>query len=365
MIVSLVLQGTIKSRLIRERVKTELLQVYSMRLLFCLLVSLLGLVACSEQDQAVRLQGMQGTASWHVTISDPPAKVNVEEIRAGIEEAFSASSDLIATWREDSELSRFNRYQNTDWFPVSPKLVELVGLALELSEQSNGTYDITVGPLLQLWGFGAGDVGKDKIPSQADIEATLANIGYQKLQVRNDPPAIRKVSLGIQLELASLADGFAADQAGLYLESLGIKHYMVEIAGEIRSRGLSSRGDAWRIAIEKPEDGERSVQLGVQLHDAGLATSGDYRNYFVKGGKRYSHTLDPATGYPIEHSLTSVSVLAEQATLADAYATLLLAIGEQKAIDFANNKDIAAYFIWRTDEGFATYMTEAFKQRIQ
>jgi thiamine biosynthesis lipoprotein len=175
---------------------------------------------------------------------------------------------------------------------------------------------------------------------------------------------LRKLQTDIQVELASVADGFAADQAGLYLESLGIQQYMVEIAGEIRTRGLSPRGDAWRIAIEKPVDEGRVVQQGIYLQDAGLATSGDYRNFFVQGGKRYSHTMNPATGYPVTHSLASVSVLAQEATLADAYATLLMALGEEKGRAFANAQGISAYFIWRTDQGFETSDTEGFRSAL-
>lgn len=322
------------------------------------------LPACGKQAQGLHLEGMQGTALWHVTVTDVPAAVSGDDLQSGLEKTMAASNKLIATWDQDSEIARFNQYQGGDWFAVSADLAKLVNTTLQISAQSGGVYDVTVGPLIKLWGFASHDSAKDVVPGQAEIDATRAKVGYQKLQVRLDPPALRKSRPDVLVELASVADGFAADQAGLYLESLGVKQYMVEVAGEIRTRGLSPRGDDWRIAIEKPIEEGRAIQQGIELKDAGLATSGDYRNYFVQGGKRYSHTIDPATGYPVTYNLASVSVLAANATLADAYATALMASGEEKGKAFAEQHGISAYFIWRTDQGFATDETTGFKQAI-
>lgn len=321
------------------------------------MVSLL-LAGCG-QSEGLRLAGMQGTASWHVTLTDVPDGLEVATLHAGISTAFANSSQLLAGWDKTSEISRFNQHEGTDWFPVSPRLAQLVNTALQLSEQSGGSYDVTVGPLIKLWGFSAEQV-KDQVPAQAEVDAVRAKVGYQKLQARLDPPALRKSRADVSVDLASMADGFATDMAGEYLESVGIHNYMVEIAGEIRTRGLSPRGDPWRIAIEKPLGNERAVQQGIKLQNAALATSGDYRNFFMQGGKRYSHTLDPQTGFPVAHQLASVSVLAENGTLADAYATLLMSLGEVKGKVFAEQHGLAAYFIWREGDGLQTYATEAF-----
>lgn len=325
------------------------------------LVCFLLLVGCSREPGGNKLEGMQGTALWHVTISDElPEGVDTTQLEQGLSDAFAHSSKLIATWDKTSEISRFNQHDGTDWFPVSPELVKVMQTALELSKESDGAYDVTVGPLIELWGFSAEHAGNDRVPAQAEIDAALARVGYQKLEVRTDPPALRKSRADIHVELASLADGFAADLGGEYLESKGIHNYMVEIAGEIRSRGNSPRSDAWQIAIEKPLESGRAVQEGIHMHDAGLATSGDYRNFFMEGGKRYSHTIDPHTGSPITHQLASVSVVDENGMLADAYATLLMALGEEKGAAFAEKRGLAAYFIWRTDNGFATHATKNF-----
>lgn len=328
------------------------------RLALFLLFLLLG--GCTRQPDSLRFEGMQGTALWHVTVSDPPSDISPQELEQGISTAFSYSGQLIASWDKASEISRFNQYADTNWVPVSPELAKVVATALELSRQSGGAYDVTVGPLIELWGFSAENTDHDRIPSQEKIDATRARVGYQKLEVRLQPPALRKSRADLHVELASLADGFAADLAGEYLESKGVRNYMVEIAGEIRTRGSSPRGDAWHIAIEKPQETGRAVQQGLRLHDTGLATSGDYRNFFMEGGKRYSHTLDPQTGYPITHQLASVSVIADSAMLADAYATLLMALGEEKGKVFAEERGLAAYFIQRKDNSFVIYSTKKF-----
>ncbi|SDZ73485.1 thiamine biosynthesis lipoprotein [Thiothrix caldifontis] len=331
----------------------------------CLWLLLSLLSACEQRSAAWHIEGMQGTALWHVTLTAPPPDLNEAALKDGLAKTFSKTNQLLATWDQTSVLSQFNRYQGTDWFPVEPALAQLVDLTLKISKQSEGAYDVTVGPLIRLWGFGSHESEKAQIPTQTDIDTALARVGYQKLQVRFDPPSIRKSQADVQVELASVADGFAADQAGLYLESLGIRDYMVEIAGEVRARGLSPRGDAWRIAIEKPQEEGRAIQQGISLQDAGLATSGDYRNFFVKEGKRYSHTVNPVSGAPVTHNLASVSVLADDATQADAYATLLMALGEEKGKTFADNYNIHAYFIWRVHDGFKVYATKGMQSLLK
>lgn len=331
-------------------------------LVLALLVGAWLLMGGAQRQSGMQLEGMAGMASWHATISDPPAGLDETALSSGIAQAFFRSSKLIATWDKGSEISNFNAYQGEDWFPVSAELAKLVTTTLQFSQQSNGVYDVTIRPLITLWGFGSAVDKKGVVPDQTAIDAARAKVGYQKLQVRLDPPALRKTQPDLLVELASVADGFAADQAGQYLESLGVHNYMVEIAGEIRTRGLSPRGDAWQIAIEKPQDNGLAIQKGVRLENAGLATSGDYHNFFTKDGKRYSHTIDPATGYPVEHKLASVSVLAEETTVADGYATLLMALGEDKGKVFAEQHGLAAFFIWRSGDSFATYATPAFQK---
>lgn len=337
---------------------------------FVLAFFMLILTACSKAPpEAVRLQGSTMGTTWSAVIIPPavngPGLPDDATLKAELDAVLKAVNDQMSTWQQDSELSAFNRYQQTDWFPVSAQLAAVTQAALEVSELSGGVYDVTVGPLVNLWGFGAGrSDGEPEVPEQAAIEAALLNVGFNKLAVRTKPPALRKDPTGLYIDLSSIAKGYGVDQLGEYLQQLGVTDYMVEIGGEIRTRGNSPRGDEWRIAVEKPVDLGRSVQQGLKLEQGGLATSGDYRNFFSAGGRRYSHTIDPATGYPVKHNLASVSVMAESTMLADAYATLLMAMGEVRGREFALEQEIDAYFIWRTDDGFETFASEGFAQAL-
>ncbi|MEZ5476255.1 MAG: FAD:protein FMN transferase [Thiolinea sp.] len=332
----------------------------------------LGLLsACSSGTQEpLRLQGKTMGTTWSTVVVAAAEDTEVPEateLQAGIEQVLRRVNDQMSTWLEDSELSRFNSQQSTDWFGVSAELVNVVLAAQQVSDLSGGIYDVTVGPLVNLWGFGAGKQ-PDKIelsaPSAAAIEAALANVGYQKLEVRKEPPSLRKQVPGLYVDLSSIAKGYGVDQVADWLEQQDVTDFMVEIGGEIRVRGQSPRADTWRIAVEKPVELGRAVQQGLKLAAGGLATSGDYRNFFMEGGRRYSHTLDPKTGVPVRHSLASVSVMAANTMLADAYATMLMAMGEDRGKTFALEHGLEAYFIWRTDDGFADYATPGFQAAL-
>lgn len=321
------------------------------------------LSACGSKEQkSLRLQGASMGTTWHITLvpkadTSPDATVLV----AGVEQILLRIDEQMSNWRKDSEISRFNEAQTTDWFPVSLDLVKLVQAAQQVSQFSNGVYDITVGPLVRLWGFGSDKKTATKAPTDADIQAALAKVGYQKLTTQESPPALRKTRVDMYVDLASIAPGYAVDLIGKYFEQQGIKDYMVELGGEVRTLGKSPRGDDWRIGIEKPVDLGKAVQQGMILANAGLSTSGDYRDFFVENGKRYSHTLDTSTGYTANHSLASVSVVAENTALADAYSTMLMAMGEIKGKAFADQQQLKAFFIWRTEKGFETYATASFQ----
>ncbi len=227
-----------------------------------------------------------------------------------------------------------------------------------------GVYDVTVGPLLQLWGFASHETLKDTVPAQADIDAARAKVGYQKLQVRLDPPRCvnhKQMSVWswlrwrmVLLLIRQVCIWNRWGSTNTWLKWL-VKSVPVATAREAMLGALPLKS---RLTMGG------SIQQGCGVTDAGLATSGDYRNFFVQGGKRYSHTMDTTTGYPVTHNLASVSVLAEEAVLADAYATLLLALGENKGKAFAEVHSISAYFIWRTDQGFETSATEGFRRQF-
>nr|CAA6827834.1 MAG: Thiamin biosynthesis lipoprotein ApbE [uncultured Thiotrichaceae bacterium] len=336
---------------------------YLLAFLFLLLLG-----GCSEsKPEAIKLQGETMGTTWSASILPPDTRKAAfpdgVTLKSGMDQVLKTVNDQMSTWQKDSELSAFNRYQQSGWFPVSQQLAQVTQAALAVSELSGGQYDVTVGPLVELWGFGTVKKGDlPVVPEQSVIDNTLLNVGYSKLAVRLDPPALQKQVSGLYVDLSSIAKGYGVDQLAAYLDQLGVISYMVEIGGEIHVKGESPRGDNWRIAVEKPIDLGRAIQQGLTLKSGGLATSGDYRNFFSAGGKRYSHTLNPVSGYPVKHSLASVSVMAENTMLADAYATMLMAMGDVKGKAFAVDKGLDAYFIWRTDAGFETFMTGGFEQ---
>ena len=232
--------------------------------------------------------------------------------------------------KPDSEISRFNQSRSQEWFSVSRDTATVVAASLDVSRQTDGAFDITIGPLVNIWDFGPEERSRG-VPSDAEIAAARARVGYQHVEVRVDPPALRKKIPDVYLDLSGIAKGFAVDQVAQLLEQGGIPAYMIEIGGEVRTKGTKSDGQAWRIGIERPVAGERSLQLVLRLGDGSVATSGDYRNFFEWEGQLYSHKIDPRTGRPVRNQVASVSVMDPSAMRADALATGLMVMQPEKA----------------------------------
>src|SRR5690606_35834575 len=230
-------------------------------------------------------------------------------------------------YREDSEVSRFNATPSTDWFGVSRELVRVIETALEVGVESRGAFDVTVAPLVQLWGFGPSGGKAAAPPTESEIAVVRETIGSKKLHVREEPPAIRKMDSSIRIDLNGIAPGYAVDRIADRLDALELTRYMVDIGGEIRVRGQNKKNESWRIAVERPELAAGEVFAVLRLEDEAVATSGEYRNFVFRDGKRYSHTVDPRTGAPIAHSLESVVVVHPQAIYADAWATAYNVLG--------------------------------------
>ena len=270
------------------------------------------------------------------------------------------ANDKLNNWTEDSEISRFNESSSTNWQETSPLFHEVLVEANRINHESGGRFDITVSPLIDMWGFGPED--NDVLPTQIEIDGALTNVGQADLlEVKDNPPMIRKRKGPVTITLGAIAKGFSADLIGRTLEKHGISNYLVEIGGDLMVHGVNEQGKPWQIGIEKPDDTGRSVQLVVSVRDMGIATSGDYRNFFFdEEGRRMSHIIDPTTGRPVTHNLASVSVLAPNGMQADGMATALLALGGKKGRALANKLNIPAYFIMREDGGFVTSSSKAF-----
>ena len=326
----------------------------------------LSLSACQSGTPERALTTLQGATmgtTYTVKVIELPAQLKPERVQAEIESILEKINRQMSTYLGDSELSQFNRSQATDWIDASQELVNVLKQAQHASALTGGAFDVTAGPLVNLWGFGPSP-GMDQVPSEQDIRAAMNRVGYTGLQVRSSPPAIRKDQPDLYVDLSAIAKGYAVDALAGYLQSLQIGDFMVEIGGEIQAKGRNARDRLWRIAIEKPSGRSRSLHTVIELDNVGIATSGDYRNYFEKGGRRYSHTIDPMTGRPVTHKLASVTVADPSTMHADVMATALMVLGPEAGYRFAEEQKLAAFFIVNSEGGFYDKATAAFGQYL-
>jgi thiamine biosynthesis lipoprotein len=266
---------------------------------------------------------------------------------------------LMSTWREDSELSRLNRHPVDEPFAVSPSTLEVLELALSIGERSGGAFDVSVGPLVDAWGFGPAPDPQGP-PADDLIAAMLEATGQHLLSLDAAAATATRRHPQLRLDLSAIAKGHAVDRVAARLAQLGCVDFMVEVGGEVKTSGRREDGAPWRIAIEAPRVGTRTAGRVLALTDVALATSGDYRNFWEHEGRRYSHTLDPRTGRPVTHSLASVSVAHRSAAAADAWATALLVLGPDAGPQLASELGLAALFQAYSGDGVSTQATPAF-----
>lgn len=286
-----------------------------------------------------------------------------DEIAATLQQKIDSILDGInrsmSSYDPASELSRLNRQRSTDWIPVSAELLTVLDTALEIGRKSQGAFDITVGPLVNLWGFGP-EFRSHQIPDEEAINRLRQQIGQNKLLLDHARGAVRKLDPEIYIDLSAIAKGYAVDRIAELFLSSGIDHFMIEIGGEIRAQGSNAQDSAWRIGIEKPQRHAQSVHKVLPIHDSALATSGDYRNFFELGGKYYSHLIDPTTGWPIEHRQVSVTVLAEQCMQADAWATALVVLGHERGLEIAEKMGLPVLFLVNQNGSIQEYASSHF-----
>ncbi len=314
------------------------------------------LAACGGEPQVLRLEGRTMGTSWHLTV--PGGAAAEAALQTAIDAELEAVNDSMSTWLEDSEISRFNRLPPGQGMTVSPRFAAVLEAALAIGAASGGAYDVTVAPLVDLWGFGP-EGPREGVPDPAAVAETRARVGQDKLAWNREHRRLEKRA-AIALDFSSIAKGYAVDRVAGILETGGFKNYLVEIGGEMRVSGRSPRGDRWRVAVERPEAGARAVARGIELSDRAIATSGDYRNFFTVGGERYSHMIDPRSGNPVTHDLVSVTVVAESCMLADGWATALTVLGREAALAVAAEAGLAVYLLAREGEGFEEYSSPAF-----
>lgn len=322
--------------------------------------------ACGEKNETLLQLEQSGSTmgtTFSVSIALPSGQAASFGLEGEIIQALARIEQSMSTYIADSELSRFNESASTDWQSVSAELCAAIEQSLQLGDLTNGAFDITVGPLVNLWGFGPDGVIQQP-PAKADLDDALKHTGYGKLDSDCANSSLRKTDASLYVDLSAYAKGFAVDRLAELLNQNRIDNYLVEIGGEIRAQGHNSGGDSWRIAIEKPADTNRSVQTIIELANKAVATSGDYRNFFEYENNRYSHTIDPRTGHPVKHQLASVSVVTGQAAWADALATAMLVMGPIEGPKFAERNTISALFLVHEASGINEIMSGDFANLV-
>lgn len=305
-----------------------MLLIKSIRLLTILMLASL-LMACSQQEPEATIHQLEGKifgTSWTVSLAQPSLNEEEKErLTQEIAEVLNQVDWQMSTWKSESELMQFNRHEVGEGKELSNDLMTVLDISRTVAEQSQGAFDITVGGLVNLWSFGP-EQRPEKIPSDEEINEAKELIGYDKLILdKAASTATREADFFV--DLSAVAKGYAVDQIAQYLEEQNKPNFLVNIGGELLAKGERSTGEAWRVGIEVPHEGLQAVQHIIPLSNMSVATSGDYRNFFEEKGKRYSHTINPVTGKPIEHKVASVTVLHSQNAYADAWATAFMVMG--------------------------------------
>lgn len=329
-----------------------------------LLLAFLFLVGCAEPKQNADIVSFSGitmgttfTVKW-VDSGD----TTTSSIRDEVTKALLEVNQAMSTYIVDSELSQFNQMPANSEMNISEALFFVLNLAQSISHKTDGSFDVTVGPLVNLWGFGP-DGRVIRAPAETEVAILKQRIGFEKLLLKADPARAIKTA-NLYVDLSAIAKGYGVDVLADIMNKHHIDNFLVEIGGELRAQGTKPGNQDWKVAVESPVSGERKVQKVLSISNTGIATSGDYRNYFEENGIRYSHTINPETGKPITHKLASVTVLMATCAEADAMATAFMVMGEEHAYDFAVKHNIDAFFIVKSDLDFFEKMTPGFDKRL-
>ena len=300
--------------------------------------------------------------SYRVTL--PGAQRDAAATGAAVNEALERVDALMSTYRADSEVSRLNRHESSEPLSISAETHAVLAAAQDVSFATGGAFDITVGPLVDAWGFGPLEASAP--PAAETVRGLMERTGWQKLVLDERGPAVRKADPGLQIDLSAIAKGYAVDLAAEALERLGYRHYLVEVGGEVRAAGRRSDGNPWRIGVERPDSTGRSVHRILRLSDTAVATSGNYRNFREADGRRFGHVLDPRTGRPTQNRVVSATVLDPSAMRADALATALLVLGEDEGMALAEREDLAVLLLVAgADQALSEFKSRKFRAKME
>ena len=313
------------------------------------LAFLLCLGACDSSPKKVQLKGAVFGTTWTVTYHGEPEALTDNDVEQAITGAFSVVDASMNNYRESSTLSQLNSLPAGEVFEVDWDFALVFNAAIDIHQATAGAYDPSVSPLINLWGFGP--EGVTESPKDDQLAIARSHSGLNQFAWDLSDRSFLKRNARATLDFSSIAKGYAVDLAGDALDEIGVANFMLEVGGEIQTRGVSPRGDHWRLAIENPiRAGVGKPYTAVAVSDVGIATSGNYRNFFEVDGKLFSHLIDPRTGYPIEHDLVSATVIHPSTMVADAWATALMVVGTTEALRLANLYDLSVYLISRNGE---------------
>lgn len=327
-------------------------------------------IPAARVPQVVTLQGATMGTTYHVKVvaQDAAQSASAVALQAKMDAVLEQVNDQMSTYRPQSELSRFNEHASKAPFPVSADTARVTARALEIGRLTEGAFDVTLGPLISLWGFDRGGK-RDTPPGPEEIAEAQKRVGLSLLHVEGN--ALRKDHEGVYVNLSGIAKGWGVDRVYDVLVQAGFADFMVEIGGEVRARGRHPRGEPWRIGINTPraDSDPEAILLAVPLADVALATSGDYRNFFESDGRRYAHILSPQSGQPVTRELVSASIIAPDCTLADALATAAIVLGAEKTKEILRRDfpGTEALFVHKPDPGstvFRVSQTPGFPARL-
>lgn len=325
------------------------------------LVVLAGVLAgCGNGDSLERFDGPTMGSRYSIQYVRHSSTPGAKAVQAEVENILAEVDRQFSTYRSDSDTVRFNTMPAGRCQVMPGPVLELIRVGEQLSSQSDGSFDLTVEPLLNLWGFGP-QAREEKVPSAEALAEVQQRVGHNHLRIDGDQLC---KDVAIELDFNSIAAGYAVDTIAAKLEAMGIHSYLTEVTGELKAAGKKLDGSPWRIALEEPRDDQQVVQKIIAIDGYGVSTSGDYRNYFEQGGQRYSHTFDARSGAPVLHTLASVTVIHPSALMADGLSTLLLILGPERGWDYAQTHDIGAFFVIRADTGFVTRTNQAFERLV-
>ena len=299
----------------------------------------------------VELHGETMGTTWsaRVVVSEG-ASALVESARDTIEQALERVNRSMSNWDPESEVSRFNRTDSREPFPVSPDFAEVVRMAESVSRATDGAFDITVAPLVSAWGFGAGGT-PGRVTDSAAVAVAREYVGYERLHVMADASALIKDDGRLELDLSAIAKGFGVDRAAEGLNAIGLAAWAIEVGGEVRARGRKPDGSSWKVGIEAPDPEARRIHRSIPLIDGAIATSGDYRNWYDSEESRFAHIVDPRSGRPVPWIGFSVTVAHSSAAIADAWATGLSVVGPEAGLEMADREGLAVLYLTTDSDG--------------